>query len=383
MQQNISAFPMGNRAAQTIPFLNRITGFNWFLLFLICLLAGVGLLALYSAAGGSMEPYASRQGLRFGLGMFGLVIAAMIDIRWWYWGAYPFYGLCLILLIYVEFFGSVGMGAQRWIDLHFIRLQPSEVMKIGVVIVLARYFHGLRAVEVKQFYHYIIPAILIGLPFLLIARQPDLGTSLMVAAVGFSVIFVAGLPYWMLGIMTILVLATIPIGWVFFLHDYQKLRIITFLNPESDPLGAGYHVVQSKIALGSGGVSGKGFLEGTQSHLDFLPEKQTDFIFTLMGEEWGFQGGLFLLGLYGIIIFTMILIGLRAHTAFARILAFGLAMNLFLYVFINMGMVMGLLPVVGVPLPMISYGGTVMLTSLFSFGLMQSIWINRDIEIKH
>jgi len=361
--------------------LAKLLGLNWMLIFLVCVLAGIGFVALYSAASGSFDPWAKRQMVRFGVGMAGAVAVAAIDIRRWLSWSWWLYGGCLALLIAVEIAGTTGMGATRWLDLGVARIQPSEFAKIALVMALAGYYHRLDRSQAGQLRHLLLPALMILAPAVLILRQPDLGTALMVMAVGGTVVFLAGLPVWLMLAGGGLAAVSAPLAWHLLLHDYQKQRVLTFLDPQRDPLGAGYHVVQSKIALGSGGAEGKGFLMGTQSHLNFLPEKQTDFIFTLFAEEWGFQGALVLLALYALVILYGIMIGLRARSQFARLLTLGLTTNLFFYVLIDIGMGMGLLPVVGMPLPLISYGGTVMLSVLLGIGLMQSAWIHRDVAI--
>jgi len=294
--------------------------------------------------------------------------------------AYPIYGLCLALLATVEIMGSIGMGAQRWLDLGFFQLQPSEVMKIAVILALARYFHGFDVDEAGRLRNLWVPVLIVVAPIALVLRQPDLGTAMVVAMVGGAMFWIGGARLWQFAVVAAGVAAAVPLAWQF-LHAYQKQRIFTFLNPENDPLGSGYHILQSKIALGSGGMFGKGFLEGTQSHLNFLPEKQTDFIFTMLAEEFGLIGGVGLIALYGLLIAYGIFIAFRCRSQFARLLAMGLSVNFFLYVFINIAMVMGILPVVGVPLPLISYGGTAMLTVLIGFGLIMSCWLHRDMYI--
>jgi rod shape determining protein RodA len=353
---------------------------SWGLIFLLTLIACIGFTALYSAANGHLDPWASRQMVRFTVGIAGMITVAMIDIRLFHRFAYIIYGGCFILLIIVEAKGRIGMGAQRWIDLGIIQLQPSELMKIAVVLALARYFHRAEPSDVRRVTFLIPAAILVLVPVGLIALQPDLGTALMIGIASTGVFFIAGAPIWMFLAAIAAVAGAIPIGW-HFMHDYQRQRVLTFLNPERDPLGAGYHITQSKIALGSGGVSGKGFLHGTQSHLNFLPEKQTDFIFTLWAEEWGLLGGLFLLAIFGLIFAYGIWISLRCRHAFGRIVALGLTINFSVYVFINIAMVMGLIPVVGAPLPLVSYGGTAMLAVLCGFGIVMSCNIYRDAKL--
>ncbi|MEO9962900.1 MAG: rod shape-determining protein RodA, partial [Nisaea sp.] len=266
------------------------------------------------------------------------------------------------------------------LDLGYFGLQPSELMKIALVLALARYFHGTSIEDVRRIPHLFVPVLLIALPAALVLRQPDLGTALMLVITGAVIFFAAGVRIWKFVLVGIVTVAAAPIAWGF-LRDYQKQRVLTFLNPENDPLGSGYHIIQSKIAFGSGGLFGKGFLQGTQSHLNFLPEMQTDFIFTMLAEEFGLAGGLALLGLYVVILIYGLAISVRCRTQFGRLVGIGVTATFFLYVFINMAMVMGLVPVVGVPLPLISYGGTAMLTLLFGFGLLMGTWIHRDVMV--
>lgn len=358
----------------------RFSQINWGLILLLTAIACIGFAALYSAANGSFDPWASRQMMRFVVGLIGLLIVAMIDIRWWYKLTYPIYILGFVLLVIVEVMGHVGMGAQRWINLGFIQLQPSELMKIAVVMALAKYFHAATREEMKSIRFLIPAAFLILAPVGLVLMQPDLGTSLMIIMAGAAMWFIAGAPVWLFIGGMIMTAASIPIAWQF-LHEYQKKRVMTFLDPESDPLGAGYHITQSKIALGSGGIEGKGFMKGTQSHLNFLPEKQTDFIFTLWAEEFGLTGGIFLLLLMGAVFAYGAWIAMRCRHAYGRLLAFGLTFNFSLYVFINVAMVMGLIPVVGAPLPLVSYGGTSMLAVMVAFGLVISCNVYRDSKL--
>jgi len=358
----------------------KLLRLNWELVLLIVLTASIGFAMLYSAANGSFDPWASRQFSRFCVGLAMMLVVALVDIRVWLRAAYPVYGLCLALLAAVEIMGSIGMGAQRWLDLGFFQLQPSEVMKIAVILALARYFHGFDVDEAGRLRNLWIPVLIVVAPIALVLRQPDLGTAMVVAMVGGAMFWIGGARLWQFAVVAAGVAAAVPLAWQF-LHAYQKQRIFTFLNPENDPLGSGYHILQSKIALGSGGMFGKGFLEGTQSHLNFLPEKETDFIFTMLAEEFGLIGGVGLIALYGLLIAYGIFIAFRCRSQFARLLAMGLSVNFFLYVFINIAMVMGILPVVGVPLPLISYGGTAMLTVLIGFGLIMSCWLHRDMSI--
>ncbi len=359
----------------------KVTQINWGMVALILALGGIGVAMLYSAADGSMEPWASRQLVRFGTGFVLFFAVAVVDVRFWFRQAYFIYLGAICLLGVVELAGSSGMGAQRWIDLGAIQLQPSEVMKVALVLALARYFHGMASEDVAQPFRLVLPIAMVLVPTGLVLKQPDLGTGVMLLMMGAAVFFVAGVRIWKFAVVLAAGLAAIPVAWQLFLHDYQRRRVLTFLNPESDPLGSGYHILQSKIALGAGGFSGKGFLQGTQTHLSFLPEKQTDFIFTMLGEEFGMLGGLGLLCLYTSIFVYGVAIAFRSRNHFGRILAMALTTNVFLYVFINIAMVMGLIPVVGVPLPLISYGGTAMLAVMTSLGLIVSVYIHRDVRI--
>jgi rod shape determining protein RodA len=353
---------------------------SWSFVLLVTVVCSVGFLTLYSAANGSIDPWASRQIMRFGVGMLVMLAVAMVDIRSWMRWSYTLYVVALVLLIAVEVRGSVGMGAQRWIDLGFIQLQPSEIMKITLMLALARYFHGATYQDVGRPLFLIPPLIMVFAPVAFVLKQPYLGTAMMLTLASGAMFFLAGVRLWKFGLLLAAGGAAVPVAWQF-MREYQRQRITTFLNPENDPLGAGYHILQSQIALGSGGVFGKGFMLGTQSHLNFLPEKQTDFIFTMLAEEWGMVGGVVLVGLYTLILIYGYALSLRSRNQFGRLLGLGLTTTFFLYVFINVAMVMGLVPVVGVPLPLISYGGTAMLTLLFGFGLILSVYIHRDVII--
>jgi len=353
---------------------------HWLYVMLLSLTAGIGFMMLYSAANGSLDPWASRQMVRFGVGFVAMVAVALIDIRQWFRFAYVFYAASFLLLIAVEVMGTIGMGAQRWIDLGVITLQPSELMKVALVVALARYFHSGDIEDISRPTFLIVPLILILAPSALVLRQPDLGTALMMIIAGGAIFFVVGVRIWKFALVAVAALTALPIAWQF-LHDYQKTRVLTFLNPETDPLGAGYHIIQSKIALGSGGVFGKGFMQGSQGHLNFLPEKQTDFIFTMLAEEFGLVGGLGLIFLYMLLLAYGIAISVRCRSQFGRIIGMGVTTTFFLFIFINIAMVMGLIPVVGVPLPLISYGGTAMMTLLFGFGLLMGVWVHRDVPI--
>ncbi len=360
--------------------LRRLKNLNFAIVALIILIASVGFLMLYSAANGSLSPWAYKQMIRFSVGLVIMLVVAATDIRIWLTLAYPMYLASLLLLFGVELMGFIGMGAQRWIDLYVIQLQPSEVMKIALILALARYFQACTLDEIGKIRTLIVPLILILLPTLLVMRQPDLGTALIFVMSGAIIFFVTGVKLWKFILAGCLGLGAIPVLWNF-LYDYQKKRVLIFLNPESDPANAGYHVTQSKIALGSGGFWGKGYLQGTQSHLNFLPEKQTDFIFTMFSEEFGFVGGVFLLVAYALLLTYGFFVALKSRNHFGRLVALGMNSIVFLYVFINTAMVMGLLPVVGVPLPLVSYGGTAMLTLLIGHGLIFSVAIYYDVRI--
>jgi rod shape determining protein RodA len=353
---------------------------NWFLVLFIIILTAIGCAMLYSAGEGSWNPWATRHIIRFVIGLFLMIMVAVTDIRIWIRHAYTLYFLVLGLLIAVEVLGVIGMGAQRWIDLGVIQLQPSEIMKITLVLALARYFHGASLEEIGRPTSLIIPSLLVAAPVVLVIRQPDLGTAIMLLMTAGVIFFLAGVRTWKFGLVIGAILAAMPLAWTM-LHGYQKNRILTFLNPVSDPLGAGYHIMQSKIALGSGGVFGKGYLSGTQSHLNFLPEKQTDFIFTMLAEEFGMVGGLLLLGIYAIVLIYGFAIALRVHNQFGRLITLGISGTLFFYVFINIAMVMGLVPVVGVPLPLVSYGGTAMLSLMIGFGFILCAYVHRDVRV--
>jgi rod shape determining protein RodA len=358
----------------------KLISINWLLVILIVMVAGVGFAMLFSAAGGNMDPWAKRQIVRFGVAFGIMIFVATINIRIWLRYAYALYFLALALLVAVEVAGHVGMGAQRWISLGFVNIQPSELMKIFLVLALARYYNASAIEDIGRISRLFVPIMLIAAPTVLILRQPDLGTAIMVAMTGAVVLFLAGVRLWKFVVVGIAGLAAAPIAWQF-LHEYQKKRILTFLNPETDPLGAGYHIIQSKIALGSGGLMGKGFMQGPQSHLHFLPEMQTDFIFTMLAEEFGLVGGLALIILYALILTYGMIIAARSRNQFGRLVAGGIISTFFFYVFINIAMVTGLIPVVGVPLPLVSYGGTVMLTLMIGFGLVISVGVHRDVPV--
>ncbi|UWS80455.1 rod shape-determining protein RodA [Phaeobacter sp. G2] len=370
-------------AKSTPSGLRKILYLNWPLTLLLASVAGVGFLMLYSVAGGSFSPWAEPQFKRFLLGMGVMLVVALIPIWFWRNISILAYLTSVVMLLAVEFFGTVGMGAQRWIDLGFMRLQPSELMKITLVMLLAAYYDWLPAERSSRPVWVLVPVLMILFPTFLVLRQPDLGTSILLMAAGGGVMFLAGV-HW--AYFTAVIAAGFGLVAAVFqsrgtdwqlLKNYQYLRIDTFLDPSQDPLGAGYHITQSKIALGSGGWSGRGYMQGTQSRLNFLPEKHTDFIFTTLAEEFGFIGGLTLLSLYVLIIVFCVATALAAKDRFSSLVSLGVALTFFLFFAVNMSMVMGLAPVVGVPLPLVSYGGSAMLVLLAAFGLVQSANIHR------
>ena len=370
---------LGPKPSQ-MSLVDKLGRISWGLIFLTSVIACIGFGMLYSAADGNLDPWASRQILRFAVGLVVVLVIAVIDIRIWIRWAYVIYAVTLAILLAVESFGIIGMGAQRWLYFGWFQLQPSELMKIALVLALARYFHRITLDDAKRPALLVTPVLMLLAPVVLVLRQPDLGTAAMLLVGAGAVFFVSGvaLRYFLVG--GAIAAAGVPIVWQF-LRDYQRERILTFLNPEADPLGAGYHILQSKIALGSGGLFGRGFMHGTQSHLSFLPEHQTDFIFTMLAEELGLVGAAGLIGLYVLLFAYGFAIALRARNHFGRLLGIGLTTTLFLYVFINIAMVVGLIPVVGVPLPLISYGGTAMITVLVSLGLLMCIFVHRDEQI--
>ncbi|MEL6618011.1 MAG: rod shape-determining protein RodA [Pseudomonadota bacterium] len=361
----------------------KILYLNWPLALLLVAVAGVGFLMLYSVAGGSFSPWAEPQMKRFGVGFVLMLLVAVVPIWFWRNMAALAFAVGMMLLVAVEFFGSVGMGAQRWIDLGFMRLQPSELMKVTMVMALAAYYDWLPPDKKSRPIWVLIPIVLILAPVFLVLRQPDLGTAILLLAAGGGLMFLAGV-HWAyfaavvasVGGLIAAVFQSRGTDWQL-LKDYQYRRIDTFLDPSSDPLGAGYHITQSQIALGSGGWTGRGFMQGTQSRLNFLPEKHTDFIFTTLAEEFGFIGAFSLLLLYALIILFCVVSALNNKDRFSSLLTLGIALNFFLFFAVNMSMVMGLAPVVGVPLPLVSYGGSAMLVLMLAFGLAQSAHVHR------
>lgn len=363
-----------------LSFKEKFWGISFSYVLMIIVLAAIGVVMLYSAANGNWTPWAGPQLIRFGLGFVAMMFMAFMDVRIFLRYAYWVYLGVLVLLVIVELGGHVGMGAQRWINLGFMKLQPSELMKIALVLALARYFNSVTLQRIETIKGIIIPLLMVMIPVGLVMTQPDLGTALMLLFTAGAMFFAVGVQLWKFGIVALAGIVSLPIAW-HFLHNYQKNRVLTFLDPERDPLGTGYHIIQSKIALGSGGIFGKGFLNGTQSHLNFLPEKHTDFIFTMLSEEFGMIGAVLVIFINFLIIAYSFVFALRSASYFGKLVAIGLTTSYFLYVMINIAMVLGLLPVVGVPLPLISYGGTVVLSVMTGFGIILAVNTNRNINI--
>ncbi len=374
LDYRIKTAPMG---------LQKALHLNWSLILLVSAVAGMGGLMLYSVAGGVAETWAEPQMKRYAVGLVLMFIVAFVPI--WFWRSMSglAYAVAFVLLLFVEFFGTIGMGAQRWIDLGFIRLQPSEMMKITLIMVLAAYYDWLDPRKTSRPLWVFIPVVFIVAPTVLVLMQPNLGTSVLLLMVGAAVMFCAGVSLWYFGAVAAIaggavtaVFSSRGTPWQL-LHDYQYRRIDTFLDPTADPLGAGYNIIQAQIALGSGGWGGKGVMQGTQSRLNFLPEKHTDFIFTTLAEEFGFIGAFSLLILYGLIIAFCVVSALQNKDRFSSLLILGVAANFFFYLAVNLSMVMGMAPVVGIPLPFLSYGGSVMLVLMVGFGLVQSAHVHR------
>jgi rod shape determining protein RodA len=358
----------------------KLARLDWPMVALAASIAALGAVMLYSVAGGAFDPWAGRHLVRFGVCLGVLVAVALVDIRLWLRFAYAIYAGLFALLVLVPLVGVRAMGAQRWLDIAGLQVQPSEFMKIAVVLALAAYFHQTDEAKVSRLTRLAVPLILIAAPVMLVVRQPDLGTAVLVFAGGFAVVFLAGVHWAYFATGGVAALASVPLAWQM-LRDYQKERVLTFLDPERDPLGAGYHILQSKIAVGSGGLAGKGLGSGTQSQLNFLPEKHTDFIFTTLAEELGLIGASGLLALYAALLCFGIVAALRCRSRFGRLMAAGITFTFFLYVFINVAMVTGLVPVVGVPLPLVSYGGTAMLTLMAGLGLVINVSVHRKVDL--
>ena len=359
---------------------DKLFAFDFILVFLILILGVISLFAMYSSERGSFSYHTQSHLYRFGVFFLFFIIISFFNIKLIYKSAYFFYFIVLILLFAVDSFGIIASGSKRWINLFFINLQPSELMKISLIIFLARYYNKIPSQNVNNIKHIIIPFLSFMIPVYLVVMQPDLGTAVLIAITGLIVIWLTGfrIKYFLYSFFVMVCL--IPVG-ISFLKPYQKSRILTFLNPERDPLGAGYQIIQSKIAVGSGGIFGKGFLQGSQSYLDYLPEKHTDFIFTLFSEEFGFIGSLVLLIIYALIIYRISKIGSESRNNFGRLFCFGFAAAFFVYVAVNMSMVLGLLPIVGAPLPIMSYGGSSMLSIMIGLGIVMSCKVNNEEEV--
>lgn len=360
--------------------LAKLRDIDWIFVVPLIMLAIIGAIELFSVAGGSFEPWARTHLLRFAACLVVFVVVALVDIRVWMRLAFPLYAAALAGLVLVEVAGATYGGATRWLTVAGLNLQPSELMKVALVLALARTFQVVDGPRISHPRNLVLPAALIGVPTLLVAIEPDLGTAILLAATGAAVLVAAGVHwlYFMAGGLAMA--AAAPLAWSA-LHDYQKDRILTFFDPERDPLGAGYHIIQAKIALGSGGTFGRGFGQGTQSHLDFVPEKHTDFIFTMLGEEFGFAGSLVIVTLFAALCLSGLRIATGIENRFGRLVAAGVVMTLFVLVFVNIAMVTGLLPVVGVPLPLVSHGGTVMLSVMFGLGLLMSAHVHRHVNM--
>ena len=364
------------------PLLQKLEQLNWPLISLIIILAFIGFLMLYSAGGGSFRPWLIRQ-LGFFCLFFPLMLfIALTDIKVWFKYSYLCYAVALSLLIIVNIMGHNAMGATRWFRLGPFTIQPSEIMKTCTIFALARYFYGIEAEEIGKMRFVIIPLLLIAAPTSLVLIQPDLGTGLILAFASVSLLFLAGVKMWKFVSVGIAALAAIPFAWSFLLYDYQKQRVLTFLNPSNDPLGSGYNIIQSKIAIGSGGLTGKGFLNGTQGQLNFLPEKQTDFIFTMLAEELGFLGGFFTIAICCGIVAIGISIATNTKHQYGRLLVMGIINIFFIHMFINIAMVMGLIPVVGAPLPFVSYGGTIMASMMIGYGLVLNVDLHKNSDLR-
>ena len=374
---------MINRSAvfhSNLSFSEKVKSMDFILVFSILILGIISVFAMYSTDGGIFAYHTKSHILRFAIFFIFFLIVSMFPLKFWHQTSTLIYISFFILLLFVKYFGLTSSGSQRWINFYFMNLQPSELMKVGLILFLAKYYGRLPTSDVNKVRYLFLPIIALLAPVLLVVTQPDLGTSILIAAGGVIVVWLAGVKIKFFAYLSILFISVAPIA-ISFLKPYQKLRILTFLNPDRDPLGAGYQIIQSKIAIGSGGLWGKGFLNGSQSYLDFLPEKHTDFIFTLFSEEFGFAGSIFILILYIVIIQRLIKIGYITRSSFGRLYCFGFASAFFTYVVVNMGMVLGLLPIVGAPLPIMSYGGSSMLAIMFGLGIAMSCKVHKDVPV--
>ena len=360
----------------------KLKSVDYFLILIIILIGAISVFAIYSTERGEFSFYTKNHLIRL-LVFFGMfLVLSFVRITFWYKNAYFFYSICVSLLFITLFFGLMASGSRRWLDLYFLNLQPSEIMKIAIIVCFARYYHRIQTAEIQNYKFILVPLILLLIPCYLVLQQPDLGTSILIAGTGVIIIWLAGLNIKYFVYSTLLLIVSLPFV-VSLLKPYQKSRILTFFNPDRDPLGAGYQIIQSKIAIGSGGFFGKGFLKGTQSYLEFLPEKHTDFIFTLFSEEFGFIGSIILLLLYILLIYRIISIGFYAKSFFSKLFCFGFASAIFLYIFVNISMVLGLLPIVGAPLPIMSYGGSSMLSIMLGLSIVMSCKIYSQDQISN
>ena len=363
-------------------FFDKLLAIDYFLIFIVILIGAISVFAIHSTEGGEFSYYTKNHLIRLVTFFVMFLFLSFVKITFWYRNAYMFYLICLFLLIIVMLFGLTASGSKRWVNLYFLNLQPSELMKIAIIVCFARYYHRIQSVDILDYRFLLIPVVLIIIPCYLVVTQPDLGTSILIAGSGIVVIWIAGLNIKYFVYSSLLFLVSFPFV-VSILKPYQKSRILTFFNPERDPLGAGYQIIQSKIAIGSGGFFGKGYLKGTQNYLEFLPEKHTDFIFTLFSEEFGFLGSIILMLLYILLISRVISIGFFVKSFFAKLYCFGFASAIFLYVFVNIAMVLGLLPIVGAPLPIMSYGGSSMLSIMLGLSIVMSCKIYSQVQITH
>ena len=363
-------------------FFEKLKSVDYFLILIVMLIGAISVFAIYSTESGEFSFYTKNHLLRL-IVFFGMfLMLSFIRITFWYKNAYIFYVFCVSLLLITLFFGLMASGSRRWLDLYFLNLQPSEIMKIAIIVCFARYYHRIQTAEIQNYKFILVPLILLLIPCYLVIQQPDLGTSILIAGTGIIIIWLAGLNIKYFVYSGLLLIVSLPFA-VSLLKPYQKSRILTFFNPDRDPLGAGYQIIQSKIAIGSGGFFGKGFLKGTQSYLEFLPEKHTDFIFTLFSEEFGFLGSIILLLLYILLIYRIISIGFYAKSFFSKLFCFGFASAIFLYIFVNISMVLGLLPIVGAPLPIMSYGGSSMLSIMLGLSIVMSCKIYSQDQISN
>ncbi len=364
-----------NIDSEKLSLRDKFFSIDYILLLTVLIIGVISCFAMYSTDRGEVGYHTISHLLRFGVFFVFFIFVSLIKINFWHSFSYFFYILVLGLLLYVDFFGLIASGSRRWLSLYFINLQPSELMKIAIILFLAKYYHRISPENVNNLRYMVLPLIALTIPVILVINQPDLGTSVLITATGFGVIWLAGVRIKYFTYMIVMFIATAPFV-IAFLKPYQKQRILTFFNPDRDPLGAGYQIIQSKIAIGSGGIWGKGFLQGSQSYLDYLPEKHTDFIFTLFSEEFGFIGSMILLLLYVLLILRIMNIGQNSRSSFSKYFCYGFALALFIYISVNMLMVLGLLPIVGSPLPIMSYGGSSMLSIMFGLGIVMSCKIH-------